>query len=78
MAESDRKANSLVPLADDVARGRGICRALDVDSAIPAPGTSSAPSYNGKVQVDLLFLSDIIVLRVLDFFLLGRKRNSWS
>ena len=68
MAEADGKANSLIPLVDDVVRRCEICRASDVALAIPASAASSPSSSNEKVQVDLLFLGDIIVLRVFDLF----------
>ena len=68
MAEADGKAGELSPLADDVVRGCEICRAFDVAPAIPVAGTSAASSFNERVQVDLLFLGDLIALHVLDLF----------
>ena len=49
MAEADWKANSLIPLVDDVVRECEICRASDVAPAIPVAGTSSVSSFNEKV-----------------------------
>ena len=42
--------------------------AFDVAPSIPVSGASTAASLNEKVQVDLPFLSDIIVLHALDLF----------
>ena len=68
MAEADGKTNSLIPLADDGVRECEICRAFGVAPANPASGASSASPFNEKVQVFLLFLGDVIVLRVLGLF----------
>ena len=68
MAEADGKANGLIPLVADVAREREICRAFYVAPAIPVACTPSASSSNEKVQVDLLFLGDLVALSVLDIF----------
>ena len=62
-------------------RGCDVCRVLGVAPAIPASGASSVASINGKVQDDLLFLDDFIVLRALDllpsysFLVPVRSRN---
>ena len=51
---------------DDVVRGCDVCRVLDVAPSIPASGASSVASISERVQGDLLFLDDFIVLRALD------------
>ena len=68
MAEADCKAGGLVPLVDGVARECEIRRAFDAAPAIPVAGTSQASSLNEKVQVDLLFLGDLIAFHVLGLF----------
>ena len=53
---------------DEVVRECEIRRAFDAAPAIPVAGTSKVSSFNEKVQVDLLFLGDLIALHVLDVF----------
>ena len=82
LAEADGKADSLIPFADDVVRECDVCRASDVAPSTPVSGASSVAFYNGKVQVDLPLLGDIIVLHVLDISpryshpVPGRSKNS--
>ena len=68
MAEADGRANSLIQYVDEVVGNCDVCKAFDSAPAIPVAGTSSVSAFNEKLQVDLLFLDDIIVLHVLDLF----------
>ena len=68
MAEADGRANSLIQYVDEVVRNCDVCKAFDSAPAIPVAGTSSVSAFNEKLQVDLLFLDDLIVLHVLDLF----------
>ena len=68
MAEADGKAGKLIPSAGDVVRECEICRASDAAPAIPVAGTSHVSSFNEKVRADLLFLGDLVALRVIDHF----------
>ena len=45
-----------------------VCQAFDKVPRDPAAGTSTVAMFNEKSQVDLLFLDDIIALRILDVF----------
>ena len=66
MAEADGRTNSLVQYEDEVVGNCDVCRAFDSAPSIPVAGTSSVSASNEKLQIDLLFLGDIIVLHVLD------------
>ena len=68
MAEADDKAGILIPPVDDVVRECEIWRASDAAPTIPIAGTSQASSFHEKVKVDLLFLGDLIALRVIGLF----------
>ena len=43
-----------------------ICRASDKAPHVPIAGTSTAAMFNEQVQVDLLFMDEIIALRAMD------------
>ena len=58
----------LVRFADEVAEQCEVCRAFDKAPRIPIAGTSTASAFNEKLQIDLLFLGDIIALRIMDMF----------
>ena len=45
-----------------------VCRAFDKAPRIPIAGTTTVSAFNGKVQVDLLFLDDPIVVHAMDVF----------
>ena len=45
-----------------------VCRAFDAAPSIPVSGASSVAACKEKVQVDLLFLDDIIVLHAVYLF----------
>ena len=66
LAEADGEAVSLILFADDVVRRCDVCRVLHVAPSIPASSFSSVASISEKVQRNLLFLDDFIVLRALD------------
>ena len=68
MAEAERKAGRLIPLADYVVKECDVCRACFVAPAILVAGTSSTSFFNDRVQVDLLSSDDLIILHVLDLF----------
>ena len=45
-----------------------VCRAFDKAPHLPIAGTSMVAAFNEKLQVDLLFLDDLIVLHIMDVF----------
>ena len=45
-----------------------VCRALDKAPHIPMAGTTTVSAFNEKVQVDFLFLGDLIVVHAMDVF----------
>ena len=68
MVEADGRAGSLVQYVDEVVRNCEVCRAFDMAPSIPIAGTSTVSAFNEKLQIDLLFLDEHIVLHVLDIF----------
>ena len=53
---------------DEELERRGVCRAFGRAPHLPIAGTSAVLMFNGKLQVDLLFLGDIIALHVMEVF----------
>ena len=45
-----------------------VCRACDKAPHVPIAGTTTASAVNEKVQVDLLFLDDLLVVHAMDIF----------
>merc|ERR1711951_45024 len=68
MVEADGRASSLVQYVDEVVRNCEVCRAFDMAPSIPIAGASTVSAFNEKLQVDLLFLGEHIVLHVLEIF----------
>ena len=58
----------LATCVDEVMAQCEICRTFDEAPHVPAAGTSTVAMFNAKLQVDLLFLDDIIALRIMDLF----------
>ena len=65
---SDGVTMHLLTCVDEVARQCEVCQASDKAPRVPVAGTSAVAMFNGKLQVDLLFLEDIIAVHVIDVF----------
>ena len=65
---ADSARDNLHPLrrVDEVLEHRDVRAAFDRAPHVPIAGTPSVSAPNGKLQVDLLFLGDIVALRVMD------------
>ena len=59
---------SLLRHVEEVVNQCDVCKALDKAPHTPIGGTSTVATFNEKLQVDLLFLGDLIVLRIMDVF----------
>ena len=51
-----------------VANQRVVCNAFDEAPRTPTAGTPTVAMFNEKLQVDLLFSGDLIVLHIVDVF----------
>ena len=58
----------MIQHVDDVVSLRDTCKAFEKAPRIPISGTSPVSMFNERVQMDLLFLDDIIALRIMDVF----------
>ena len=58
----------MVNFVGDVLEHCGVCEAFDKAPHVPTARTSTVAAFNEKVQVDLLFLGNLIVLRAMDLF----------
>ena len=65
-AEGD--AQSLVHHVDEVVAQCDTCEAFDKAPHIPISGTSTVSMFNERLQMDLLFLDDIVALHIKDVF----------
>ena len=65
-AEGDTQ--SLIQHVDEVASQRDTCKAFEKAPHIPISGTSTVSMFNERLQMDLLFLDDIIALHIMDVF----------
>ena len=65
-AEGDTQ--SLVQHVDDVVAQSDVCKAFETAPHIPISGTSSVSMFNERLQMDLLFVGDIIAPRIMDVF----------
>ena len=68
LVDSDSGMSHLVAHVDSVLENCEVCRAFDKAPHLPIAGTSSVSCFNERVQVDLLFLDDIIAARAMDVF----------
>ena len=64
------QGNNMHSLAsiDDVLARCAVCQAFEKVLHDPVAGTSTVAAFNEKMQVGLLFLDDVIALRVMDEF----------
>ena len=53
---------------DEVLAQCGVCQAFGKAPHAPAAGASTVAAYSEKLQVALLFVGDIIALRIMDVF----------
>ena len=58
----------LVNQVDKVLETSDVCRAFDKAPHIPIAGTTAVSAFNEKVEVDLPFLDDLIVVHAMDVF----------
>ena len=65
---SDRGAMDLLRYMDEVLRRCGMCGALEAAPHLPNAGSSSASSFNGNLQADLLCPDDAIALHSKDVY----------
>ena len=68
LVDSEGKNLHLLWRVDEASERRDVCRASRRAPHVPIAGTSTVSTFKNKMQVDLLFLGDIIVLRVMDVF----------
>ena len=68
LVDPDGGMSHLVNHVDKALETWGACRAFDKAPHIPIAGTTTVSAFNEKVQVDLLFLDDLIVVRAMDVF----------
>ena len=68
LVDSDGGMSHLVAHVDSVLGNCEVCRAFDKAPHLPIAGTSSVSCFNERVQVDLLFLDDIIAAHAMDVF----------
>ena len=68
LVDSDGGMSHLVAHVDSVLENCEVCRAFDKAPHLPIAGTSSVSCFNERVQVDLLFLDDIIAAHAMDAF----------
>ena len=59
---------SLLRHVEEVVNQCDVCKAFDKAPRTPITGTSTVAMFNEKLQVDLLFLGDLIVLHIMDVF----------
>ena len=64
--ESDGVGSNVLKVGDLVVSKCDVCVAFDKAPHLLAAGTSLASAFNGKVQVDLPFLGNLITLRAMD------------
>ena len=66
----DAGKDNLPPLrhVEEVANQCDVCKAFDKAPHTPIAGTSTVAMFNEKLQVDLLFLDDLIVLHIMAVF----------
>ena len=66
LKDSDSGNAHLVNCVDEVPERCEVRRVFDEVPHVPIAGASTASMFSGKVQVDILFLGDIIALRTMD------------
>ena len=68
LVDSDGGVSHSVNDVDEVLENGDVCRASDKAPHVPLAGASAVSMFNEKVQVDLLFIEDLIALRAMDAF----------
>ena len=68
LVDSDGGMSHVVAHVDSVLETCEVCRAFDKAPHLPIAGTSSVSCFNERVQVDLLFLDDIIAAHAMGAF----------
>ena len=68
LADAGGDTQSLIQHVDDVVSQRETCKAFEKEPRTPISGTSSVSMLNERLQMDLLFLDDIIALHFLNVF----------
>ena len=66
LADSEGGTLHLLHHVDELLEHCEVCRAFDRPHRVPVTGASTVSTFDGKLQVDLLFLGDIIALHVMD------------
>ena len=68
LVDPDGGASHSVNHVDDVLGNCDVCRAFAGAPHVPIAGTSAVSMCNEEVQVDLLFLGDVVVAHAMDVF----------
>ena len=68
LADAEGDTQSPMQRVGDVVSLCDASRAFEKAPHIPISGTSTAPMFNERLQIDLLFLGDIIALHIMDVF----------
>ena len=58
----------LITCVDEVLARFEVCQAFEKAPRVPAAGISMVAAFNEILQADLLFLGDIIALRIMDAY----------
>ena len=68
LVDAEEDTQSLIQHVDDVVSLRDTCKAFEEAPHIPISGTSSVSMFDVRLQMDLLFLGDIVGLQIMDVF----------
>ena len=60
LVDAEGGAQPLIQHVNEVASQRDTCKAFEQAPHIPISGTSTVSMFNERLQIDLLFLDDII------------------
>ena len=66
LVDAEGGTQSLIQHVDEVASQRDTCKAFERAPRIPISGTSTVSMFNERLQMDLLFLEDIVALHFMD------------
>ena len=68
LVDSDGRNMHLLTFVDEVSGRREACTAIDRGPHVPIAGTPAFPTFNEKLQVDLVSSDDLIALHATDVF----------
>ena len=68
LVDAEGDTQSLIQHVGDVVSQRDASKEFEKAPHVPISGTSSVSMFNERLQMDLLFLDDIIALRIMDVF----------